>query len=146
MLSIRAISISQPTVRELSVLSGGRSRGRNFTFEFALIGNVLDPSKDLPPFFSYRFDILQAGFRDSGEFVDPSTGVGHEATVPPVVQIVQDVQPLRSVQDVEEQAWHKAPGNNQNRSVSFVTGVLKFTSVQAVRLAHPLPLHFALPL
>jgi len=93
----------------------------------------------LPLFVSYRFDILQAGFRDTGEFVDPSTGVGHEATVRPVVQIVQDVQPLRSVQDVEEQAWHKAPGNSQNRSVSIVPGVPKFTPVEAVRLAHPLP-------
>ena len=46
----------------------------------------LDPSKDLPPFVSYCFDILQAGFRDTGEFVDPSTGVGHEAIKASLVQ------------------------------------------------------------
>mgnify|MGYP000332328621 CR=1 FL=1 len=63
-----------------------RSRGRIFTFEFALIRNVLDSSKDLPPFVSYRFDILQAGFRDTGKFVDPSTGVGHEAIKASLVQ------------------------------------------------------------
>jgi hypothetical protein len=56
------------------------------TFEFALIRNVLDPSKDLPPFVSYRFDILQAGFRDTGKFVDPSTGVGHKAIKASLVQ------------------------------------------------------------
>ena len=44
------------------------------------------------------------GSRSSG--LSARNCVGHEATVPPVVQIVQDVQPLRSVQDVEEQAWH----------------------------------------